>query len=294
MGALLVHTLLVASLVLSLSLPSPRSSVNTGAGASPLVSAAEPEMTIVFIDEPSPVQNVDPPTPPALASRGTTPPDLQLAILSPDPSPAVANQNAADTDGTTPDTATADAAEHARLYGRYVGQVQARIERAWMRPRTEIGASRFSCRARIQQGRPGTVVDVTLDHCNGSSRWQQSLISAIRTASPLPAPPDVSVYADVLWLSFVSEGFEQGGATQGFEPENRLADSADRGVLESSRKFANAGDGELKLDNRDATDVIHLTIIGNPSAHSVSNQLPAEPPTAPQPLEPQPSDLRPQ
>jgi hypothetical protein len=218
-GVLLIHILLVLPFVLNLSLPSPKRPDRTGAGATAFLSTAEPDMTIVFIDEPT--ESPAPRTAPPLASRGMTPPDLQLVVLSPDPLPAA--MNARTDDDAQDDAAAAEAVDHAKLYGRYVGQMQARIERAWMRPRTEIGALRFSCQARIQQDRHGNLISIRLDHCNGTERWQQSLVSAIRSASPLPAPPDPSVSADVLWMGFTSEPFEEGGSTQGFEPEVRVA-----------------------------------------------------------------------
>lgn len=278
-GVLMIHALLLLPFLVNLSAPSPRRPNTTGAGANALLSAAEPEMTVVFIDEPSPVENTAAPTPPVLASRGIAPPDLQLVVLSPDPSPAGTNRSPLDSDDSAQDTVATDGAEHARLYGRYVGQVQARVERAWMRPRSEIGAPRFSCRARIRQDRRGAVVEVTLDHCNGTERWQQSLMSAIRTASPLPAPPDASVYADVLWLSFTSESFKEGGSTQGFEPESRLASVADRSVLESFQRFAS---GTREGNDAEGSKVIHLTIIGSPTGNSVQGppgeSLPAPPP----------------
>ncbi|HEV2230189.1 MAG TPA: cell envelope integrity protein TolA, partial [Steroidobacteraceae bacterium] len=250
MGVLLIHALLVLTFALSLSLPAPRRPNTTGVGATALVSSAEPDMTVVFIDEPTPTDNAAPPKPPALASRGTAPPDLQLVVLSPDPSPAAASEKTADSDEAAEDTVSVGAAEHARLYGRYLGQVQARIERAWTRPRSEIGASRFSCRARIRQDRRGVVIEVTLDPCNGTERWQQSLVSAIRTASPVPAPPDASVYADILWLSFSSEGFEEGRSTQGFEPETRAAGGTERNVLESFQRFTSGTPGGHRSDDK--------------------------------------------
>jgi hypothetical protein len=287
-GVLLIHALLVLSFVLNLSLPSPRRPNITGAGASAFMSAAEPDMTMVFIDEPSPVRNPAPPAPPVLASRGMKPRDLPLVVLSPDPSPASASVETPDSDDTQDDSVAAGAAEHARLYGRYVGQVQARIERAWLRPRSEIGAPQFSCRARIRQDRRGVVIAIDLDHCSGSERWRESLLSAIRTASPLPAPPDASVYADILWLSFTSGPFEEGGSTQGFEPEGRLADATDRSVLESFRQFANSTQDELKSDGRESSKVVHLTIIGNPVNEPAPSRLSAEPPAL------EPPDLPPQ
>jgi hypothetical protein len=57
------------------------------------------------------------------------------------------------------------------LSGLYVGQIDARIERAWLRPRTEVGAGVFSCSARIEQDEAGHAQDVTLIRCNGRARW---------------------------------------------------------------------------------------------------------------------------
>jgi hypothetical protein len=267
-GVLLIHVLLVVSFVLSLSAPSPRRPNNTGAGATAFLSAAEPDMTVVFINEPTPTDS--PPKPPPLASRGIAAPDLQLVVFSPDPSPANASTPSENLKDTQDDIAAPQAAEHARLYGRYLGQLQARIERAWLRPRTQIGPSQFSCRVRVQQDHRGAVTRLGLDHCNGTDRWQQSLLSAIRTASPLPAPPDPSVYADVLLLTFVSAPFEDGSSTQGFEPEPRLA-ATNRSALESFRKFASGDQGD-----DDKESVIHLTIIG--SSAGTTPQAPGEPP----------------
>lgn len=293
-GVLLLHAVLVISFVLSLSLPSTRRPNTTGTGASAFVSAAESDMTVVFIDEPTPAEDTAPPRSPSLASRGIMQPDEQLVVLGPDPSPAGTNVETADSEDAVSDTASGDAAEHARLYGRYLGQLEARIERAWMRPRSEIGAPRFSCRARIRQDRRGAVAEASLDHCNGTERWQQSLLSAIRTASPLPAPPDASVYADVLLLSFASEAFVEGGSLQGFEPESRLADAHDRSALESFQRFASGTQSDYRSDDKAGT-VVHLTIIGMPADHSAPAPSPApvEPLAAPS-LESQSAEPLPQ
>ena len=290
-GVLLIHAMLVLPFVVNLSLPSPRHPDTTGAGATAFMSAAEPEMTIVFIDEPSPVENTAPPTPPVLASRGMTPTDLPLVVLSPDPPPAMTSAKTEDSHDVQGDTGPAEAAEHARLYARYVGQVQGRIERAWTRPRSEIGASTFFCRTRIRQDRRGAVIEVTLDHCNGTERWQHSLVSAIRTASPMPAPPDASVYADILWLNFSSEGFEEGRSTQGFEPETRAAGGTERSALESFQRFTSGTLGGHGSDDK-AANVIHLTIIGSPADHSPTSPSSLGP-LAPPPPDPQAPDLPP-
>lgn len=119
-----------------------------------------------------------------------------------------------------------DGAERAALFQRYTGQIQARIERAWMRPRTGFEAGLFNCRVQIVQDRHGNVVETTLQRCNGAPAWQGSLVQAIQTASPLPAPPDPEVFADALTLEFTSAQYQAGGDEEGFEPERRLAQAS--------------------------------------------------------------------
>jgi hypothetical protein len=287
-GALAVHALIFLPFVLDLSLPSPRLPNQSGAGASAIISGEEPVMTAVFINEPSQDERQAPP--PDLASRGAAPQDLPVVVLSPDATPAVQVDNASQQseDSSALPEAVGDQTQHALLFGRYLVQVQARVERAWMRPRSEIGAPRFSCRARIEQDRRGEVIAIKLESCNGSERWQQSLVGAIRTASPLPAPPDASVYADRLSLSFESEGFQAGGSTQGFEPETRVANNGSQ-VLTSFERFANRPDTNLKPSGREDSKVIHLTIIGTPSTSSPAIARSAEPTpeTVPAPSSPQ-------
>jgi hypothetical protein len=277
-GALIVHGLLALPFVLDLSLPARRVPDRNGAGASALFSLAEPEMTVVFVNELAPVSALPPPKLDALASRGLESPGLPVVVLSPDDSPAQPAAQVAADHQETPETSPSvpDLAQHALLYGRYLGQLQARIERAWLRPRTEIGASQFSCRARIRQDRQGVVVDVKFDHCNGTQRWQQSLLSAIRTASPLPAPPDPSVYADVLWLNFVSRAFEEEGSAQDFEPENWPANNTHASVLASFQEFARGPRYGLRSDVKETSEVFHLTIIGSPASRSEANQVRTE------------------
>jgi TonB C terminal len=105
-----------------------------------------------------------------------------------------------------------------RMLGRYVGQVTARIERAWMRPRV---SGFFSCRVQIDQERNGSVKEITLKECDADIRWQRSLVNAIQSASPLPAPPDPDVFQTSLTLELSSVGFTPGGNAEGFEPAAR-------------------------------------------------------------------------
>ncbi len=265
LGSILLHALIVLPLVLEWALPAPHVPNKSGAGASALASDVEPTMTLILINNPSSSEQRFDPEPPELVSRGSAALDMPIIVLSPDALAAVkADPTETQPDPSAPAQALGDQAQHALLFGRYLGQVQARIERAWMRPRSAIGAAQFACRARIEQDRQGGVVDVKLDHCQGSERWQYSLVSAIRTASPLPAPPDASVYADVLLLSFGSQAYVEGTSNEGYEVETRATLAAvqqsdnDRSLRQLA-EAVHAREGDAGQSN-----VIHLTIIGTP------------------------------
>lgn len=116
-------------------------------------------------------------------------------------------------------TIKVDGAERAVLFGRYVNQINARIERVWVRPQVSPGGTsmwgssdgpstastaRFKCTVEIEQSDSGHVLEITLVRCDSSPEWQQSLVNAIDAASPLPAPPNRSVFARSLVLNFTS------------------------------------------------------------------------------------------
>ena len=132
-----------------------------------------------------------------------------------------------DTSQEVPAVSSTEQLGNSVLFGRYVGQISARIERAWLRPRSAIGAERFDCRVRIEQDRTGKVLEITLEQCNGDSRWQTSLVRAIESASPLPAPPtdpdhsEEHVFASTLRLSFQSAVYTPGVSADFYEPETR-------------------------------------------------------------------------
>ena len=121
-------------------------------------------------------------------------------------------------DSQAPQDAADDPSDRAALFGRYAGQINARVFRAWLRPRTPIGSPSFTCRARIEQDPAGNVKEVMLQNCNGDTRWQLSVVHAIQSASPLPAPPDPRVFRREMTVSFQSEGYHDGAAPEGFEP----------------------------------------------------------------------------
>ena len=186
-----------------------------------LPSSDESALTVVFFDD--------------VKSKPKAPPRLSDAPVLATVAPiTLRDLPALPPDSALPDAASparpvgspqaqGDAAVYALLYGRYLGQITARIERAWMRPRSSPGADTFACRVQVVQDARGQVLDVTIGRCNESARWRASLIGAVRSASPLPAPPDRRVFRRTLALAFASAAFVPGGSTQGFEPETLTA-----------------------------------------------------------------------
>jgi hypothetical protein len=113
------------------------------------------------------------------------------------------------------------------MYGRYVGQIHARIDRAWLRPRTAIGAAIFQCQVQVNQDPRGQVEDVTLVQCNGDVRWRLSLVHAIEVASPLPAPPNPGVFAPHVLLEFRALAYSSGAQAALYEAPGQQAVDTD-------------------------------------------------------------------
>jgi hypothetical protein len=97
------------------------------------------------------------------------------------------------------DEANGNGAEAAMLFGRYMGQIKARIERAWRYP-PSTSSKTFACKVQIRQSRQGDVQEVTLQRCGVDPAWQVSLVQAIQAASPLSAPPSEKVFTQIITL----------------------------------------------------------------------------------------------
>jgi hypothetical protein len=126
-------------------------------------------------------------------------------------------------EGTTSEHASAgDGTDQALLFGLYTGQIHARIDRLWLRPRSRVDGSSahesdaidrsFQCQVQIEQDEIGNVSEVLLLQCNGTLAWQQSLVAAIRQSSPLPSPPSQKVFRHSISLHFVGVEYAPGVA----------------------------------------------------------------------------------
>jgi TonB C terminal len=224
LGSLALHALLLTPLLLGAA--QHRTHAPEAPGGS-LPSSNDSALTVVLLDDGDSKPRAPPRLPDALALtpvRSITLRDLG----APAPDPAIPDTALPGERASAPQ-AQGDAAAFALLYGRYLGQITARIERAWMRPRSSPGADTFACRLQVLQDERGQVLGVTVGRCNEDARWRASLVQAVRSASPLPAPPDPHVYRRSVALAFASAAFVPGGSTQGFEPEALTAMTAPAG-----------------------------------------------------------------
>ena len=153
------------------------------------------------------------------------PPQIKLAAIGrpniPEPNPVLDNAN----DDQALE-AQGDGGGHAMMFGRYVGQISARVERAWVRPRVALASGAFECRVEITQDRLGNVQEVILKRCTDQPQWQISLVKAIQQASPLPAPPEPAVFSNLLTMEFDSEPYVVGGSAEGFEADPKIASTS--------------------------------------------------------------------
>lgn len=96
---------------------------------------------------------------------------------------------------------TVEGMESRTLQDIYLGQIRARVERAWSDSQgihLGIGA----CQVIIRQGERGQVQDVRFDRCIANAAWKNTLTQAIHFASPLPTPPQAAVFSREIHLEF--------------------------------------------------------------------------------------------
>lgn len=79
-------------------------------------------------------------------------------------------------------------------------QIQARIQRAWLKPPS--ARTGIDCMVYVTQVPGGEVVNVRLGECNGDSAVRESIQAAAFRASPLPPPPDPALFERNLEIQF--------------------------------------------------------------------------------------------
>mgnify|MGYP000476903304 CR=1 FL=1 len=83
---------------------------------------------------------------------------------------------------------------------QWAAAIQARIQRAWIRPPSARAG--LDCTVAVTQVPGGEVVAGRVLSCNGDETVRQSIEAAVYRASPLPAPPDPSLFERNLEVRF--------------------------------------------------------------------------------------------
>ena len=90
-----------------------------------------------------------------------------------------------------------------RMRGIYFSQIQARVGRLWEKPPSTAALSADTdCTALVLQDPDGYVLEVELASCPDDPSLQQSIVRAVYRASPLPAPPEPSVFVQRIHIAF--------------------------------------------------------------------------------------------
>ena len=225
-GTLLLHSLVLQTVVLgSRAHKTPPDIRDRGSSLSQ--TAGNPAGSLVFVDL-SKTAITDNPVVVALALARAAIKVTPITVNPPDPSlPLALEILALNEDKDSQSADSGDGTERARLFGIYTGQIQARIERIWRRPRTPVEeasdlaatekARLFSLPGAIVQDSSGNVQEILLLNCNGTVTWQRSLILAIQQASLLPAPPSTSVFNHSISLNFLGLPYVAGSPEEDYE-----------------------------------------------------------------------------
>lgn len=94
----------------------------------------------------------------------------------------------------------ADVARNSAALASWESMIAARITRAWLRPPTAKAG--IDCVLNVTQVPGGEVTNVSIGECNGDQAVRQSIQDAVFRASPLPPPPDPSLFDRNLKIRF--------------------------------------------------------------------------------------------
>jgi colicin import membrane protein len=94
----------------------------------------------------------------------------------------------------------ANAARSSGALASWEAQITARIERAWLKPPS--ARSGIVCELDVTQIPGGAVTNARVGECNGDQAVRESIVAAAYRASPLPPPPDPSLFERELQITF--------------------------------------------------------------------------------------------
>jgi colicin import membrane protein len=98
------------------------------------------------------------------------------------------------------DEETRTSAGFQSLKASYVRAIQVHVEQRWYEPPGI--AQGLSCTIYVTQIPGGEVVGMQFGSCNGGAAVRQSIETAVRNASPLPAPPEPALFEREVKLVF--------------------------------------------------------------------------------------------
>jgi hypothetical protein len=249
-ATILVHLLLTAPMVLGYAAHNRRAPPHDGPGSVNWASQGEQNESMILLDLSSTqIDTAETFVEPRIDSPGIKLEEPVLALVSLDPTPPNNPKLEKAEESDISNVAAGDPAGAAALFGRYMGQVAARIERAWMRPRSAVEGGIFTCRARITQDRAGNVLSMQLQDCGNDGAWRKSLTSAILRASPLSAPPEPWLFTSTITLNFSGDQYVAGQTPEyAYEPAPlRVATSRVEGTSADSPITREPGDYELTI-----------------------------------------------
>jgi len=92
----------------------------------------------------------------------------------------------------------------ASLRAKYMALIKQKIENNWVPPPSTPDG--LKCKVEVRQVVGGTVTSANVQTCNGDEAVRQSIVTAVLKASPLPAPPDPTLFDPDLTFDFAPDG----------------------------------------------------------------------------------------
>jgi colicin import membrane protein len=86
---------------------------------------------------------------------------------------------------------------------QYIAAISSRVNRNWVRPASAIPG--IECDVHVTQIPGGEIINVRVGSCNGDAAVVRSIEAAVYRASPLPPPPDPSLFERNLRFRFKPE-----------------------------------------------------------------------------------------
>lgn len=94
-------------------------------------------------------------------------------------------------------------ARRASLLQQWTALVRQKVQSNWNEPANT--PADLSCKVQVEQVPGGTVANAQIISCNGDEAIQQSVITAVLRSSPLPPPPEPSLFQRVFVLNFTPQ-----------------------------------------------------------------------------------------